>query len=62
MAGSRVGVLADDEDSDIVDGSGEGAQDGIARGQPGSTRSTLGSQELPECRERLALGFEDGDP
>ena len=62
MAGSGVGVLAHDEDPDIIDRSGEGAQDGIARGQPRPPRSTLGAQEVAELHERLALGFEDGNP
>ena len=62
MPRGRIGILAHDEDADVVDRCREGTEDDIARGQPWAPRSTLGAQEVAERGEGLTLPLEHGHP
>ena len=63
MAGRRVGVLADDEDAHVLEGSLERAEDVGSAGEVAATGRDLGPEELTQARDdRLdRLTIEDPD-
>lgn len=62
MPGRGVGILADDEDSNVGQRLLEGPKDVRSAGRPGPSRGGLGPKELAEVREVVSLSVEDGNP
>ena len=52
MAGCRIGVLADDEDADGVQGLLEGSEDMPTGREIAATFGHLGPEEITECCDR----------